>query len=46
MVSINPTVRARVRSNERKIYDSENKYKAIPPEARNKFLECLNEHKF
>lgn len=42
----NPTTRTRVRSNERKIYDSENKYKAIPPQARNEFLSKLNSHEF
>ena len=41
----NPTLLTRVKSKERKIYDGENKYKAIPPEVREKFLECLNEHK-
>ncbi len=44
-VANNPTLLTRVKSKERKIYDGENKYKAIPPEARVKFLECLNEHK-
>ncbi len=42
----NPTTLTKVKSTERKIYDSENRYKAIPPEAREKFLICLNEHKF
>ena len=41
----NPTLLTRVKSKERKIYDGENKYKAIPPEVREKFLTCLNEHK-
>lgn len=42
----NPTKKTRVKSVERKIYDSENRYKAIPPELRRKFLDCLNNHKF
>ncbi|MCK9575277.1 MAG: site-specific integrase [Clostridia bacterium] len=42
----NPVNKTKVRSNERKIYDSENKYKAIPLEIRNKFLTALNEHDF
>lgn len=44
-VQSNPTLLTRVKSKERKIYDGENKYKAIPPEAREKFLTCLGEHK-
>lgn len=44
-VQNNPTLLTRVKSKERKIYDSENKYKAIPVEAREKFLTCLGEHK-
>lgn len=46
MVSTNPTTKTKVKSNERKIYDGENKYKAIPPEVREGFLVCLNKHKF
>ena len=42
----NPTRLTKVRSVERKVYDSENKYKAIPPEVREQFLTCLNSHKF
>lgn len=42
----NPTTRTRVRSNERKVYESENKYKAIPPQARDEFLSKLNTHEF
>ncbi len=42
----NPTLLTRVKSKERKIYDGENKYKAIPPEVREKFLTCLEKHKF
>ena len=45
-VANNPTHLTKVKSNERKIYDSENKYKALPPEIRDKFLTCLNEHTF
>ena len=37
-VQSNPTLLTRVKSKERKIYDSENKYKAIPPETRERFL--------
>ena len=44
-VNNNPTLLTRVKSKERKIYDGENKYKAIPPEVREKFLSSLNEHK-
>ena len=44
-VQSNPTLLTRVKSKERKIYDGENKYKAIPPEAREMFLTCLCEHK-
>ena len=46
LITINPVMKTRVKSNEKKIYDSENKYKAIPQEIRNKFIECLNEHSF
>ena len=42
----NPTTRTRVRSVERKIYDGENKYKAIPPQVRDEFLSKLNTHEF
>ena len=45
-VANNPTHLTKVKSNERKIYDSENRYKALPPEIRDKFLTCLNEHTF
>ena len=44
-VASNPTLLTKVKSSERKIYDSENKYKAIPPEIREKFLLALNSHK-
>ena len=39
--SLNPDL-TKVKSNERKIYDSENRYKALPPEIRDRFLTCLN----
>ena len=42
----NPIQKVKVKSKERKIYDSENKYKAIPQEIREKFIDCLNNHKF
>lgn len=42
----NPTVKTRVRSAERKIYDGEHKYKAMLPEIRDKFIKCLNENSF
>ena len=45
-VTSNPTLLTKVKSFERKIYDSENKYKAIPPDIREKFLLALNGHKF
>ena len=46
ITSFNPTKLTKVKSTERKIYDSENKYKAIPQEKREEFLKCLNEDKF
>ena len=42
----NPAIRTKVKSSDRKIYDSENKYKAIPIDIRNKFLECLETNDF
>lgn len=45
-VANNPTHLTKVKSNERKIYDSENRYKALPLEIRDKFLTCLNDHTF
>ncbi len=42
----NPTLKAKVRSSERKDYDSENKYKAIPSEIREKFITALDSHEF
>ena len=38
----NPARKTKVRSHERKIYDSENRYKAIPIEVRDKFIQALN----
>ncbi len=46
LVATNPTTKTRVRSTERKIYDSENEYKAIPIEVREKFVKDLENHKF
>ena len=46
ITSFNPTKLTKVKNTERKIYDSENKYKAIPQEKREEFLKCLNEDKF
>lgn len=46
LTSDNPATRTKVKSNERKIYDSENKYKAISPEIRNKFIKDLDNHDF
>ena len=40
----NPARKAKVKSSERKIYDNENRYKAIPIEVREKFIEDLNKH--
>ena len=40
----NPAIKTKVKSAERKIYDSENQYKAIPPEVRDKFITALNKH--
>jgi len=40
----NPSIKTKVKSAERKIYDSENQYKAIPPEVRDKFITALNKH--
>lgn len=42
----NPATRTKVKSNERKIYDNENKYKAISPEIRNQFIKALDKHDF
>ena len=40
----NPARKVKVKSSERKIYDNENRYKAIPIEVREKFIEDLNKH--
>ncbi len=40
----NPAIKTKVKSTERKIYDSENQYKAIPPEVRDRFITALNSH--
>ncbi len=45
MATANPVMKTRVRSNDRKIYDGENKYKAIPVEVRARFLASLETHK-
>ncbi len=42
----NPATKTRVKSSERKIYDGENTYKAIPLEIRDKFIKCLDENDF
>ncbi|MFA6867472.1 MAG: site-specific integrase [Clostridia bacterium] len=42
----NPTLRTRVKSKDKKTYDREDMYKAIPPEARILFIEKLNNHPF
>ena len=46
LVLTNPTTKIKVRSRDVKIYDSENKYKAIPPEIRMQFISALNTHPF
>ena len=46
LASSNPVMKTRVRSNDRKIYDGENKYKAIPVEVRGRFLAALETHRF
>ncbi len=45
-VTTNPVMKTKVRSAERKIYDGENRYKALPPAIRQKFIESLNHHDF
>jgi integrase len=42
----NPTMRTRVKSRDRKIYDGENKYKALPIEIREKFIKALDNNGF
>lgn len=41
-VMINPTLKVKIRVHDRKVYDRSEKYKALPPEIRTKFLEALN----
>ena len=46
LIDSNPVSRTKVKSKERKIYDSENRYKAIPQDIRHKFIECLEHNEF
>lgn len=46
LVNENPVSQTILKSRERKIYDSENEYKAIPVKARDEFILALNDHKF
>lgn len=46
LVQNNPTYKVKVRNREVSLTDQENKYKAIPPEMRVKFLQALNTHPF
>lgn len=46
LVQNNPTYKVKVRNREVSLTDQENKYKAIPPEMRVKFLQALNSHPF
>ena len=39
---VNPTLKVKIRVHDRKVYDGSEKYKALPPEIRTKFLEALN----
>ena len=41
-VTINPTHKVKIRVHERKVHDNSEKYKALPPEIRTKFLEALS----
>lgn len=41
-VMVNPTLKIKVKIHDRKTYDNSEKYKALPPEVRIKFLEALN----
>ena len=41
-VTINPTHKVKIRVHERKGHDNSEKYKALPPEIRTKFLEALS----
>ena len=40
-VVVNPTLKVKIRVHDRKVYDGSEKYKALPPEVRTKFLEAL-----
>jgi len=40
----NPTLKTKVKSFDRKIYEDEDRYKAIPQDVRDKFLSSLNNH--
>ena len=40
-VATNPTLKVKVKIHDRKTYDNSEKYKALPPEVRTKFLEAL-----
>lgn len=46
LLVVNPVDRTKVRSNERKIYDGQKEYKAIPLEAREEFIKCLENNDF
>lgn len=46
LLVVNPVDRTKVRSNERKIYDGQKEYKAIPVEAREEFIKCLENNDF
>ena len=46
IIQSNPINKVKVKSKEKKIYDNENKYKAIPPEVREKFINALDNHAF
>lgn len=46
LLVVNPVDRTKVRSNERKIYDGQKEYKAIPVEAREEFIKCLDNNDF
>lgn len=41
-VMVNPALKIKVKIHDRKTYDNSEKYKALPPEVRIKFLEALN----
>jgi integrase len=46
LIENNPIEKTRVKSRERKIYDGENKYKAIPIDIREEFIRALDSHTF